>query len=63
MRHTKQQIEDWRDYEDVRQEGKYNMYDPNARILTGLNPHAYIYCMKYYDTLQKQAQVTAQETP
>lgn len=41
-------------YEQVRREGKYNMFDPNARILTGLTEEEYIYAINNYDELHKK---------
>ena len=54
--HTPKQLADWRRYEEVRQRGRFNMYDPNARRLTGLSPSAYSYCMKHYETLRAEAE-------
>ena len=52
---TKKQLLDYRDYESVRQEGKYNMFDPNARALTGLTKEEYRFVMNNYSEL-KEAQ-------
>lgn len=38
-------------YERVRREGKYNMFDPNARMLTGLSKEDYIWVMNNYSEL------------
>lgn len=38
-------------YERVRREGKYNMFDPNARMLTGLSKEDYIWVMQNYSEL------------
>ena len=53
--HTPKQIKDWRAYERVRAGGKWNMFDPNARIATGLSRENYIFCMKHYSALKEQA--------
>ena len=34
---TAKQLDAFRDYEEVRKLGKFNMLDPNARRLTGLD--------------------------
>ena len=60
MKHTQEQLANWKVYEEVRLEGRYNMFDPNARILTGLDKEEYLYCMKNYSTLQEQSK--AEET-
>ena len=49
---TEQEIENWRAYEEVRAEGRYNMFDPNARALTGLSRADYGYCMDNYSELK-----------
>lgn len=59
--HTAEQVENWKAYEEVRQGGQFNMYDPNARMLTGLERAEYRYCMEHYDTLKAQAESLAQE--
>jgi hypothetical protein len=56
IKHTKEQINNWKLYEKVRKEGRFNMFDPNARILTGLDREEYMYCLSNYDTLKKQAE-------
>lgn len=54
-KHTAGEIENWKMYEDVRAEGRFNMLSPNARALTGLSKEEYRYCMKNYSTLKQQA--------
>lgn len=41
-------------YEQVRREGRFNMFDPNARILTGLSKEDYLYVMKNYTELHNK---------
>lgn len=54
-KHTSEQIKDWKEYEKVRLEGRYNMYSSNARLLTGLSKEEYSYCIKNYTELKNQA--------
>ena len=58
MKHTKKQLQDWVLYEEVRVEGSYNMFSPNARALTGLDKDEYRYCMDNYSSLKQQAEAT-----
>jgi hypothetical protein len=53
---TPQQISDWEDYEEVRSEGAYNMFDPMAREATGLDREEYSFVMKNYSELKKAAE-------
>lgn len=53
---TDKQIKDWEAYEEVRQEGEFNMLDPTARAMTGLERDEYSFCMKNYVALREQAQ-------
>lgn len=48
MKFTSQQLADFKAYEDVRSEGRFNMFDENARILTGLSKEEYLFVMKNY---------------
>jgi len=41
-------------YEEVRQEGLYNMLDSNARMLTGLDKDVYMAIIKHYGTFAKK---------
>jgi len=52
MNFTKKQLLNWSSYENVRLEGQYNMFDPNARILTELSEEEYGFCMKNYSELK-----------
>ena len=62
MSHTAAQIENWKEYEAVRVEGRFNMLDPNARALTGLTRDEYRYCLTHYTTLKAQA-VAQEDAP
>lgn len=52
---TETQIQDFLVYEDVRQGGRWNMFDPSARIATGLSRERYFFVMKNYSDLKKQS--------
>jgi hypothetical protein len=41
-------------YEEVRQCGAFNMYDPRAMWLSHLSKEKYLYIMKHYDELDKK---------
>lgn len=60
-KYTQKQIENWKEYEKVRREGRFNMFDPNARALTGLSREEYTFCIENYDALKQQAIQKAQE--
>lgn len=53
---TLEQIENWKKYEEVRKEGLFNMFSPNARRLTGLSEEEYLFCLSNYSELKKQAE-------
>ena len=48
---TREQFEG---YKEVQSSGQYNMFDPNARMLTGLDKNTYLSIMKNYDELSKK---------
>jgi hypothetical protein len=52
---TEQQIDDWHEYESVRQSGAYNMFDPRARKASGLTAAQYSFVMQNYSALKKAA--------
>lgn len=52
---TDEQLSDWRDYEDIRQSGAYNMFDPRARAATGIPRDRYLFVMTNYSALKEQA--------
>jgi len=55
MTFTKQQLQDWQDYEEVRSGGRWNMFDPRARKATGLSADEYKFVMKNYVALKEAA--------
>ena len=55
MKFTQQQIANWRYYEEVRASGHYIMFDPRARLETGLNTGDYAFVMDNYSALRTQA--------
>ena len=62
MKHTKEQIANWRRYEEVRQEGRFNMLDPRAQRLTGLSKEDYWYCLEQYVSLKDATLAEGQPT-
>lgn len=46
--------EDFIAYERVRVEGRYNMFDPNAQLLSGLDNETYISVLKHYSKLMEK---------
>ena len=52
---TDRQIRDWLEYERVRLSGRYNMFEPNARVSAGLARDDYIFCMANYSALKEVA--------
>jgi len=46
--------EDFVAYEEVRRRGRFNMFDPNARVLTGLDKDTYLGVLSNYDELNKK---------
>jgi hypothetical protein len=52
---TKKQIKDWKAYEKVRSGGRYNMFDPRAKIAAGLCREDYLFVMAHYEKLREQA--------
>ena len=52
---TSKQLQDWRRYEEVRSEGRFNMFDSRARELTGLDQDEYTFVMKNFSELEKAA--------
>lgn len=46
--------EEFEAYEEVRREGRFNMYGPNARLLTGLSRDCYRAVMSNYSELMKK---------
>lgn len=54
MKFTKDQLEDYLAYEAVRVSGVYNMFEPAARVSTGLNKNEYYFVMHNYTELQEE---------
>jgi len=52
---SSEQLDDWRAYEKVRAEGKYNMFDLRAIAKTGLSRERYFFAMQYYRELYQMA--------
>lgn len=52
IKFTKQQLLDWRCFEEVRSSGQWNMYDPRARQASGLSQEEYIFVTKHYSALK-----------
>ncbi|MGP1666938.1 MAG: hypothetical protein ACTS5I_13695, partial [Rhodanobacter sp.] len=59
MEFTKEQLRDWKTYERVRAGGRYNMFDPRARLATGLGPEKYSFVMGNYDELKTAVEAQA----
>ena len=56
MKFTQQQINNWKDYERIRQRGRYNMFDPRARRLSTMSVGEWGFCMDHYEALKAQAE-------
>lgn len=52
MKFTQQQLRDWKMYERVRLSGRYNMFDPRARKMSGLDSEAYQFTLSNYVELR-----------
>ena len=52
---TEQQIKDWKAYERVRKGGRWNMFDPRARMATKLDSKAYGFVMENFSALKDAA--------
>lgn len=53
---TFQEISNFRAYLEVQEEGQYNMFDPRARQLTGLERSDYTFVMENYVALRTQSE-------
>lgn len=53
---TPEEVKNFLAYEKVRKSGRFNMFDPNARALTGLDKSEYVFVMKNYDVLKKHTE-------
>ena len=61
MKFTKQQVQDWNRYEDVRQNGAWNMYSSQAVESTGLSDERYLFVLHNYSELKDYIQSTTTE--
>jgi hypothetical protein len=52
MTFTPEEIEDWEFYEEIRASNRFNMFDPAARIASGLTREQFLFCLKHYDALK-----------
>lgn len=52
---TKNQIEQYKSYEIVRNSGEYNMFDTRARLASGLTKDQYLFVMNNYSELREAA--------
>lgn len=50
---TDEQVNNWRVYEQVRQSGKFSMFDPRARARSGLTEDEYKFCRMNYSKLKE----------
>jgi len=57
MQFTTRQIQNWQDYEEVRKAGLFNMFDPNARLMTELTNEEWVFVMKNYLALRDASNV------
>lgn len=55
MSFTSKQINAFKNYEIIRKSGHYNMFDPRARLSTGLTKEDYIFVMENYSALKEAA--------
>lgn len=53
---TKEQIVNYKLFEQVRASGRYNMYHPNARIASGLTEDEYDFVKDNFVELREQAE-------
>ena len=47
-------LEDFNAYKEVQESGEYNMFDPRARLETGLNETTYLTIIRHYEGLAKK---------
>lgn len=52
---TLQQLYNFKRYLKVQMGGRFNMFDPRARQLTGMDQDSYLYVMEHYEDLAKAA--------
>jgi len=51
---TPEQMKHFEAYEDVRARGHFNMFDPRARMITGLSREDFLFVMDNFEALQHQ---------
>ena len=56
MTFTERQINNWKEFENVRELGLFNMYDRRAMECTSLEKDEWLFCMSNYAQLKAQAQ-------
>lgn len=54
--YSQTQIDNWREYECIREGGDFNMFDPRARRMTSMSVSEWLYCMEHYDNLKKASE-------
>ena len=54
MTYTSKQLADWKVYECIRKDGRFNMFDPRAREATGLSLKSYSFVMQNYSRLKEE---------
>jgi hypothetical protein len=62
MKFTKQQLADWQAYKRVRKSGKWNMFDHEAQIATGLADKDYDFVMDNFEALRDAKPKPTQQT-
>jgi hypothetical protein len=55
MKFTERQINNWKQYERVRQTGVFNMFDKRAMECTTLEKDEWFFCISNYAQLKSQA--------
>jgi hypothetical protein len=58
--YSQKQIENWQEFERIRQSNMFNMLDPRARAMTNMSKAEWIYCMEHYADLKKACDFDAQ---
>lgn len=58
MKFTEQQIADFKAYDEVRQEGCFNMMSPQAQRATGLDRDSYMFVLRNYVELAQAVEQT-----
>lgn len=55
MKYSEQQLNNWRAYEQVRESGLFNMFDPRAQSMTTMSASEWVFCMEHYNDLKQHA--------